>query len=105
MMHTHTPPVAASDMEQGLNASRCTLFHSFRQKGSERVQDLQSLIADGALMKPRTDQAMLAPVLASCLALQVQQREKQETCRAEGFVDDTNFALHSAPSDNSRTHL
>lgn len=91
--HTHTPPVSASDMEQGLSASRCTL----RQTGSERVRDLQSLIADGALMKPRTDQATLAPALASCLALQVQQREKQETCKVVGLGEDTYFGLHSAP--------
>lgn len=71
-MHTHTPPVSASDMELGLSVSWCTLFHSLRQTGSERAQDLQGLIADDALMKPRTDQATLAPVLASCLALQVQ---------------------------------
>lgn len=84
-------------MEQGLSASQYTLFHSLRQTGSERAQDLQSLITVGALMKPRTDQARLAPVLASCLALQVQHWEKQETCSVEGLEEDTIYGLHSAP--------
>lgn len=40
---------------------------------------------------------MLAPALASCLALQVQQWEKQETCSVEGLVEDTYIGLHFYP--------
>lgn len=67
-----------------LGTLQCSPCHRLRQGGSVRVWDSQGLIAAGTPIKPRADDATLAPVLASCPCLQVLRRSHGRGYRKYG---------------------